>query len=79
ADSEHAKDDFEEDPEMDPLDDEEDEELSEEEEEPLAPTDSALPISDSIPSSEETDPFETDETTATPPPPVPPHNVVPLS
>ncbi|GJT27009.1 hypothetical protein Tco_0907284 [Tanacetum coccineum] len=74
ADSEHAEDDFEEDPEMDPLNDDK-EELSKEEEEPLAPTDSALPISDYVPSSKETGPFETDETTATPPPLVPPHTV----
>ncbi|GKF76247.1 hypothetical protein Tco_0225691, partial [Tanacetum coccineum] len=43
----------------------------EEEEEHLAPTDSivvALPATDQAPFAEETEPFETDESTATPPP-----------
>ncbi|GKF13865.1 hypothetical protein Tco_0055327, partial [Tanacetum coccineum] len=43
----------------------------EEEEEHLAPTDSvvvALPATDQAPSAEETEPFETDESAATPPP-----------
>ncbi|GJV36820.1 hypothetical protein Tco_1409297 [Tanacetum coccineum] len=77
ADSESIKDDFEEDPEMDPINYADDD--YEEEEEHLAPADSALPVSDSIPSSEETKPFETDESAATPPPPRSPHTVVPFS
>ncbi|GKG27426.1 hypothetical protein Tco_0403129, partial [Tanacetum coccineum] len=56
-------------------DDEEEEEASEEEEaeeeekeEHLAPVDSvAAPVVDHVPSSEETKPFETDESAATPP------------
>ncbi|GKG58783.1 hypothetical protein Tco_0594553, partial [Tanacetum coccineum] len=48
----------------------------EEEEEPSASTDPASPVPDSVPSSEETEPFETDESAATPPSP---HTVVPLS
>ncbi|GJT15837.1 hypothetical protein Tco_0874543 [Tanacetum coccineum] len=56
------KDNPEEDPEMDPVD-----YLSDkEEEEPLALADSASPVLDYAPSSEETEPFETD---VTPPPP----------
>ncbi|GJX96703.1 hypothetical protein Tco_0352501 [Tanacetum coccineum] len=54
-----------EDPEEDHADDEE------EEEEHLAPADSvvvALPAADQAPSAEETEPFETDESAATPPP-----------
>ncbi|GJV40500.1 hypothetical protein Tco_1418940 [Tanacetum coccineum] len=63
-----------EDPEEDPADypNEEEEEESfedDEEEEHLAPTDSILPFIDSDPSAEETEPFETDESAATPPPP----------
>ncbi|GKF22412.1 hypothetical protein Tco_0074734 [Tanacetum coccineum] len=60
------------DPEMHPVDyptDEEDAKEStedEEEEDHLAPADSALLVSDSIPSAEETKPFETDES-VTPP------------
>ncbi|GKF19256.1 hypothetical protein Tco_0067894, partial [Tanacetum coccineum] len=56
-------------------DDEEEEEASkeeeaEEEEEYLAPADSVVaPIVDHVPSSEETEPFETNESAATPPPP----------
>ncbi|GKD33824.1 hypothetical protein Tco_1249333, partial [Tanacetum coccineum] len=54
-------------------DDEEEEEASEEEEEEeeyLAPTDSVVaPIVDHVPSSEETEPFETDESATTPPSP----------
>ncbi|GJS34738.1 hypothetical protein Tco_0533120 [Tanacetum coccineum] len=54
-------------------DDDEEEEASDEdedEEEHLAPADSApLPVIDPIPSAEETEPFETDESAATPPPP----------
>ncbi|GJT87825.1 hypothetical protein Tco_1069542 [Tanacetum coccineum] len=77
ADSEPFEDNFEEDPEMDPFDyadddeEEEDEESSDDEEHEdghLAPADSALPVPDYVPSSEETEPFETDESTATPPP-----------
>ncbi|GKC48070.1 hypothetical protein Tco_1065792 [Tanacetum coccineum] len=77
ADSELIKDDFEEDPEIDPIDYADDD--YEEEEEHLAPADSALPVSDSIPSFKETKPFETDEFAANPPPPRSPHNVVPFS
>ncbi|GJX85447.1 putative reverse transcriptase domain-containing protein, partial [Tanacetum coccineum] len=43
------------------------------EEEHLAPADSALYVPNSIPSSEETEPFETGESAATPPPPRSPH------
>ncbi|GJX24749.1 putative reverse transcriptase domain-containing protein [Tanacetum coccineum] len=67
------------DPEMDPADyavDEDEESSDDEEDEHLAPSDSALPVPDSVPSTEETKPFETDESTATPPSP---HTVVPLS
>nr|GFC55881.1 hypothetical protein [Tanacetum cinerariifolium] len=52
-------------------DDEMDVEANEEEEEYLAPVDSvvvALTAADQAPSAEETDPFETDESAATPPP-----------
>ncbi|GKD14609.1 hypothetical protein Tco_1199016 [Tanacetum coccineum] len=59
-----------EDDEVDDMDIEADEE-EEEEEEHLAPTDSvvvALPATDQAPSAEETEPFETDESAATPPP-----------
>ncbi|GJV90175.1 hypothetical protein Tco_1537988 [Tanacetum coccineum] len=66
------------DPEADPEsmgeDDEDDDmdiEADEEEEEHLAPADSvvvALPATDQAPSAEETEPFETDESAATPPP-----------
>ncbi|GKF49671.1 hypothetical protein Tco_0142922, partial [Tanacetum coccineum] len=74
----------EEDPEMDPVDypfydDEEEEPFEEEEEEPLALADSASPVPDSAPSSEETEPFETDETTAIPPLPVSLYTIVPLT
>nr|GEX90223.1 hypothetical protein [Tanacetum cinerariifolium] len=75
ADSEPIEDDSEEDPVMDPID----YPSSKEEEEPSASTDRASPIPDSVPSFEETEPFETNETIATPPPPVSLHNVVPLS
>ncbi|GKF51680.1 hypothetical protein Tco_0148147, partial [Tanacetum coccineum] len=48
-------------------DDEEEEEASEEEEEHLALTDSVVaPVVDHVPSSEETEPFETDESAPTP-------------
>ncbi|GKD09666.1 hypothetical protein Tco_1189351 [Tanacetum coccineum] len=64
------------DDEDEPSDDDEDEEVDieaddEEEEEHPAPTDSttvALPTIDQAPSAEETEPFETDESAATPPP-----------
>ncbi|GJV27476.1 putative reverse transcriptase domain-containing protein [Tanacetum coccineum] len=78
SDDEPIEDDFKEDPKMDLVDyaddeeEEEEEEPSEdddEEEKHLAPADSTLPVSDFIPSSEETEPFETDESAATPPPP----------
>ncbi|GKF40027.1 hypothetical protein Tco_0120088, partial [Tanacetum coccineum] len=63
----------------DDADDEDEEEASEvdededeeEEEEHLAPTDStaaASPVVDPVPSAEEIEPFETDESVATPPP-----------
>ncbi|GJS62884.1 reverse transcriptase domain-containing protein [Tanacetum coccineum] len=64
---------------MDPADyaiDEDEESSDDEEDEHLAPSDSALPVPDSVPSTEETKPFETDESTATPPSP---HTIVPLS
>ncbi|GJT47735.1 hypothetical protein Tco_0973892 [Tanacetum coccineum] len=85
VDSKPIKDDFKEDPKMDPIEynvDEEEEEPSndEEEEEHLALADSALLVPDFVPSSEETEPFETDESAATPPsPPVSPHSIVPFS
>ncbi|GJR66122.1 putative reverse transcriptase domain-containing protein [Tanacetum coccineum] len=51
-------------------DDGEEEDASEEEEDHLAPADSVIaPAVDPVPSSKETKPFETDESTATPPPP----------
>ncbi|GKC56545.1 hypothetical protein Tco_1084143 [Tanacetum coccineum] len=65
------------DDEDEPLDDDEDEEVDikaddkEEEEEHPAPADSiavALPAADQAPFAEETEPFETDESAATPPP-----------
>ncbi|GJS40496.1 hypothetical protein Tco_0565539 [Tanacetum coccineum] len=57
------------DPEEDPEDMEE-EAKEEEEEEHLAPADSVVaPVVDHVPSSEETKPFETDESAATPPSP----------
>ncbi|GKC26078.1 hypothetical protein Tco_1033372, partial [Tanacetum coccineum] len=50
--------------------DEEEEASEEEEEEHLAPADSVVaPVVDHVPSSEETKPFETDESAATPPSP----------
>nr|GEV65593.1 putative reverse transcriptase domain-containing protein [Tanacetum cinerariifolium] len=82
ADSEPIKDDFEEDLEMDLVNytvDGEDEESSDndkEEEKHLAPTGSALPISDYVPSSEEMKPFKTDESAATPPSP---QTIIPFS
>ncbi|GJS41977.1 hypothetical protein Tco_0567020 [Tanacetum coccineum] len=85
VDSEPIKDEFEEDPEMDPVDyadeEEEEEEPSEdeEEEEHLALADFTLSVPDSAPSAKKTEPFETDESTATPPPPRSPHTVIPLS
>ncbi|GKA78497.1 hypothetical protein Tco_0785034, partial [Tanacetum coccineum] len=74
----------EEDPKMDPVDyaADEEEESSEdedkEEEEHLALADYALSIPNSVPSIEETEPFEIDESAATPPLRSP-HNTVPLS
>ncbi|GJZ06061.1 hypothetical protein Tco_0539854 [Tanacetum coccineum] len=73
ADSEPIKDGPKEDPEMDPVD------YPSDEEEPLAPSDSTSHIPDFAPSSEETKPFETDETVATLPPPISLHTTVPLS
>nr|GEZ16214.1 hypothetical protein [Tanacetum cinerariifolium] len=76
---------LEEDPEMDIVNyaaDEEDEESSsykEEEEEHLAPADSALFVSDSVPSVEETEPFTTNESATTPPLPRSPQTVILLS
>ncbi|GKC37629.1 hypothetical protein Tco_1050013 [Tanacetum coccineum] len=66
ADFEPIEDDSEEDPEMDLVDYPSDEE----EEEPSTLTDPASHVRDSIPSSEETEPFETDESAATPPSPI---------
>ncbi|GKC44017.1 hypothetical protein Tco_1061739 [Tanacetum coccineum] len=77
ADSEPVKDDPEEDPEAGPIDYPFEEE--EEEEAPLAPTLSASYVPDSVPSSEETEPFEEGETASTPPSPASPHTIVPLS
>ncbi|GKF13885.1 hypothetical protein Tco_0055347, partial [Tanacetum coccineum] len=60
-------------------DDEEEEDEEEEEEEHLAPadpTDVAFPV-DQDPSDEETEPFETDESAATPPSPPPPTYRIP--
>ncbi|GKD68054.1 hypothetical protein Tco_1322144 [Tanacetum coccineum] len=80
--------DLEEDPANYPIDegDDEGEESSEddddddEEEEHLAPTNFTLHVIDSVPLTEETEPFETDESAATPPPPPKsPCIVVPLS
>ncbi|GKG52330.1 hypothetical protein Tco_0547205, partial [Tanacetum coccineum] len=52
----------------DSSDDDKEEEEAEEEEEHLAPADSVVaPVVDHVPSSEETEPFETDESAATPP------------
>ncbi|GKG57673.1 hypothetical protein Tco_0587271, partial [Tanacetum coccineum] len=56
----------------DDADDKDEEEASKEEEEHLAPADStavASPAVNPVPSSEETEPFETDESAATPPSP----------
>ncbi|GJX55388.1 hypothetical protein Tco_0285285 [Tanacetum coccineum] len=65
-----------EDPKEDPADytaaDDDEEEKSfedEEEEEHLAPADSTQPVPDFVSSFEEAEPFETDESGATPPPP----------
>ncbi|GKE74004.1 hypothetical protein Tco_1536045, partial [Tanacetum coccineum] len=86
------KEDPDEDPEEDPADypangeDDDEEESSkddddddEEEEEHLAPANSTLPAIDPVPLAEETEPFETDESAATPPPPRSPQTIVPLS
>nr|GEY00270.1 hypothetical protein [Tanacetum cinerariifolium] len=61
---------------MDPVDYPSDEE---EKEEPSAPADPASLVLDSVPSYEEIEPFKTDETVATPPPPVSLQTIVPLS
>ncbi|GJS09732.1 zf-CCHC domain-containing protein [Tanacetum coccineum] len=54
----------------DSSDDDEEEEEASEEEEHLAPADSVVaPVVDHVPSSEETEPFETNESAATPPSP----------
>nr|GEV69372.1 reverse transcriptase domain-containing protein [Tanacetum cinerariifolium] len=82
VDSEPVEDDPKEDPEEGlvdyPSEEEEDEKPSEEEEkeETLAPTLSVSPVLDSVPSSEETKPFEEGETTSIPPSPVSPHTIV---
>ncbi|GKA14430.1 hypothetical protein Tco_0694076 [Tanacetum coccineum] len=63
-------------------DDEEafEEDEDEEEQEHLAPADyAALPAIDPVPSAKETETFETDESTATPPPPGSPQTNVPFS
>nr|GFD54514.1 hypothetical protein [Tanacetum cinerariifolium] len=72
ADSAPIEDDFEEDPEIDPVNyadaaDDEDE-SSNDEEEHLAPANLALLVHDFVPLSKETKPFKTDESAATPPP-----------
>ncbi|GJR04931.1 hypothetical protein Tco_0527915 [Tanacetum coccineum] len=55
----------------DSSDDDEEEEEAKEEEEHLAPADSVVaPVVDHVPSSRETEPFETNESTATPPSPL---------
>ncbi|GJT30359.1 hypothetical protein Tco_0910634 [Tanacetum coccineum] len=55
----------------DDADDEDEEEAFEEDKEHLAPADSTVvsPAVDPVPSAEEIEPFETDDSTATPPPP----------
>ncbi|GKB53428.1 hypothetical protein Tco_0904181, partial [Tanacetum coccineum] len=71
-----------EDPEEDPDDEDDDMDIvvdDDEKEEHPAPADCvvvALPASDQAPSAEETDPFETDESAATPPPPHPAYRVM---
>ncbi|GKG34081.1 hypothetical protein Tco_0434240, partial [Tanacetum coccineum] len=51
-------------------DDDDSSDDDEEEEEHLAPADPVVvPVADHVPSSEETEPFETDESAATPPSP----------
>nr|GEU99423.1 putative reverse transcriptase domain-containing protein [Tanacetum cinerariifolium] len=63
-------------------DDDEEEKASEEDEEEdehLASADSTLPTIDSVPLTEEMEPFEIDESAATPPPPKSPSIIVPLS
>nr|GEV44173.1 retrovirus-related Pol polyprotein from transposon TNT 1-94 [Tanacetum cinerariifolium] len=93
AEPQSPEEDPEEDPKEDPADypaDEEDdddkeEESSkddddeEEEEEHLASVDSTLPAIDFVPSAEEAEPFETDESAATLPPPRSPQTIFPLS
>nr|GEU85694.1 hypothetical protein [Tanacetum cinerariifolium] len=92
ADSYPLKEDLEVDPEKDLADylanegDDDEEESSdddaeddEDEEEHLVLTDSTLPAIDPVPSTEEIEPFEIDESTATSPPPRSPRIVVPLS
>nr|GEZ16866.1 hypothetical protein [Tanacetum cinerariifolium] len=68
----HPKDDEDEDPEEDPDDEDDDMDIeADEEEEHPAPTDSVVvapTAADQAPSMEETEPFETDESVATPPP-----------
>ncbi|GJT66051.1 hypothetical protein Tco_1017531 [Tanacetum coccineum] len=59
---------------------EEEEEVKEEEEEHLAPLDSVVaPVVDHVPSSEETEPFETDVSAATPPSPPACHTTARIS
>nr|GEU56013.1 putative reverse transcriptase domain-containing protein [Tanacetum cinerariifolium] len=61
-------------------DDEEEEEEEDKVEEHIALADSTtLPAIDPVPSAEETEPFETDESSATPPPPRSPQTRVPFS
>ncbi|GJZ00049.1 putative reverse transcriptase domain-containing protein, partial [Tanacetum coccineum] len=73
-------DDKEEESSEDDNDDEYEEEDEDEEEEHLASTDSAaLPAIDPVPSARETEPFETDESATTPPPPKSPQTMVPFS
>ncbi|GKB27906.1 hypothetical protein Tco_0867307, partial [Tanacetum coccineum] len=61
-------------------DDDDEEDKDEKEEEHLAPAESAaLPVIDPAPSAEETEPFESDESAATPPPPRSPQTRVSFS
>ncbi|GJV14793.1 hypothetical protein Tco_1360116 [Tanacetum coccineum] len=73
SDSKPVEDDPGEDPEEDPV------YYPSKEEEPLASADSASPIPNSVPSSEEKELFEKGETAATPPSPTSQHHIIPLS
>ncbi|GJY51677.1 hypothetical protein Tco_0442524, partial [Tanacetum coccineum] len=60
-------------------DDDDEEEASKDEEEHLVSANSTLPAIDYVPSAEETEPFETDESAATPAPSRSPQTIVPFS